>query len=41
VHLADGSTEHIAGLTLDAANSRHIFERDGSVHHLVVSFSRG
>jgi hypothetical protein len=41
VHLADGNAEHIAGLTLDAANSRRIFERDGRVHHLVVSVSLG
>jgi hypothetical protein len=38
-HLADGSILHLTELTLDAANSRHVFQRDGHVHHLVVSFS--
>ncbi len=37
VHLADGSVETLAGLTLDAAHSAHIFARDGAVHHLVVA----
>jgi len=36
VHLNNGRVQHVDGLVLDAANSRHIFERDGSVHHLVV-----
>jgi hypothetical protein len=34
VHFVDGSTQHIDGHTLDSANSRHIFLRDGQVHHL-------
>jgi hypothetical protein len=33
----DGSSEQISGHTLDAVNSRHILQRDGMVHHLVVS----
>jgi hypothetical protein len=37
VHLSDGSIEQISGHVLDSANSRHIFQRDGIVHHLVVS----
>jgi hypothetical protein len=37
VHLADGSIQQIDGHILDSANSRHIFQRDGVVHHLVVS----
>jgi hypothetical protein len=37
IYLADGSTRQIEGHVLDAANSRHIFQRDGSVQHLVVS----
>jgi hypothetical protein len=37
VSLSDGSSQKIEGHVLDAANSRHIFERDGKVHHLVVS----
>jgi len=36
VYLADGSTQRIEGFSLDAANSRHILQRDGAVHHLVV-----
>jgi len=32
----DGSTLQLAGLTLDEADSRHIFERYGVVQHLVV-----
>ena len=41
VHLADGSVEWIPDLILDAGNSRHIFQRDGRVHHLVVSIAAG
>jgi hypothetical protein len=37
VHRSDGSTQQIDGHSLDIANSRHIFQRDGTVHHLVVS----
>jgi hypothetical protein len=37
VHLKDGSIQKIDSPTLDLKNSRHIFERDGSVRHLVVS----
>jgi hypothetical protein len=37
VHLSDGSIQEISGHILDFANSRHIFQRDGIVHHLVVS----
>ncbi len=36
VHLNDGQVQQIDGLVLDLASSRHIFERDGQVHHLVV-----
>jgi hypothetical protein len=36
VHLSDGSTQQIEGLRLDPINSRHIFQRDGFVHHLSV-----
>jgi len=36
VHMNNGRVEQIEGLVLDAANSRHIFERDGMVHHLMV-----
>jgi hypothetical protein len=39
IHLIDGSTQQIEGYVLDAVNSRHIFQRDGMVHHLVVSVS--
>ncbi len=37
VFLSDGRIQKISGSTLDCANSRHIFERDGAVHHLRVS----
>ena len=36
LHLSNGKTYTIAGNLLDAANSQHIFQRDGIVHHLVV-----
>lgn len=36
VHLTDGSVRRIEGHVLDPVNSRHIFQRDGVVHHLVV-----
>jgi hypothetical protein len=36
VHLSDGSIEPIDGHTLDWANSRHIFQRDGVVHRLII-----
>jgi hypothetical protein len=39
IHLADGSVEQVEGHVLDSVNSRHIFQRDGSVHHLVVSIA--
>jgi len=37
VHLTDGAPQRIEGNRLDAINSRHIFQRDGVVHHLTVS----
>ncbi len=37
VHFSDGSIQPINGHVLDAAISRHIFQRDGIVHHMVVS----
>jgi hypothetical protein len=37
VHFSEGSTQRIDGLRLDSINSRHIFQRDGTIHHLVVS----
>ncbi len=36
VHMNNGRVEQIEGLALDAANSAHIFDRDGMVHHLMV-----
>jgi hypothetical protein len=36
VHRADGGVETIAGHALDSENTRRIFRRDGSIHHLVV-----
>ena len=37
VHYSDGSTQQLSGHVLDFVNSQHIFQRDGMVHHLVVS----
>jgi len=36
---SDGGTRTIAGLSLDAADSRHIFLRDGSIDRLVICVS--
>jgi hypothetical protein len=36
VHRSDGGTEKIDGHVLDPENSRHILQRDGAIHHLVV-----
>jgi len=36
VYLTDGSTQQIEGHVLDSVNSKHIFQRDGIVHHLNV-----
>ncbi|HET9913468.1 MAG TPA: hypothetical protein VFQ13_16350, partial [Anaerolineales bacterium] len=35
--LSDGSVHRIDGHILDITNSQHIFHRDGTVHHLVVT----
>jgi hypothetical protein len=37
IHFSDGRTQRVNGYVLDPVNSRHIFQRDGIVHHLVVS----
>jgi hypothetical protein len=37
IYFTDGSTEHVDGHSLDSANSNHIFQRDGIIHHLTVS----
>ncbi len=36
VHTGGGAAQRIEGHVLDGANSRHIFLRDGQVHHLTV-----
>ena len=36
IYLTDGRMQTINGNRLDAVNSRHIFRRDGIVHHLMV-----
>jgi hypothetical protein len=36
VHLTDGSTQQIEVHVLDPVNSKHIFQRDGVVHHLNI-----
>ncbi len=38
VHKTDGSVAKVVGHALDAENSRHIFMRDGTIHHLLVQF---
>jgi hypothetical protein len=37
VHFSDGSVQQIDGHILDHTNSKHIFQRDGNIHHLIVS----
>lgn len=37
VYFSDGGVQKINGHALDEVNSRHIFQRDGFVHHLIVS----
>jgi hypothetical protein len=37
VHFSDGRTQLVSGHALDSVNSGHIFQRDGTVHHLVIS----
>jgi len=41
IHLSDGSIQRVNGHFLDPVNSRHIFQRDGIIHHLVVFVTRG
>jgi hypothetical protein len=36
VHMTNGSTLQIEGHVVDTVNSKHIFQRDGAVHHLNV-----
>jgi hypothetical protein len=38
VHFMDGSSHSISGYRLDESNSRHIFQRDGTIRHLTVTF---
>ena len=37
VYLTDGSIQHIEGHVLDSNNSGHIFQRDGIIHHLIIT----
>jgi hypothetical protein len=37
VHFANGAIQKVNGHRLGAENSQHIFQRDGMIHHLVVS----
>ena len=39
VHFANGQVQQLEGNTLDEANTRHIFLRDGSILSLTVSFA--
>jgi hypothetical protein len=36
VFFTDGTSQQLEGHVLDSVNSRHIFQRDGVVHHLTV-----
>jgi hypothetical protein len=38
VFYSSGDSSIVEGLVLDETNSQHIFQRDGKIHHLVVSF---
>ncbi|MGE5375386.1 MAG: hypothetical protein ACM3XO_10040 [Bacteroidota bacterium] len=37
IHFANGNIQHVDGRVLDLEDSRHIFQRDGYIHHLVIS----
>ena len=39
LHLNNGNIQQIDGHVLDSTNSGHIFQRDGLIHHMVVSIS--
>jgi hypothetical protein len=41
LYFTDESSQQVEGHVLDYINSRHIFQRDGLVHHLVVSIISG
>ncbi len=41
LYFTNGNTQVITGHVLDAIHSRHIFQRDGVVHHLIVSIAYG
>ena len=41
LYFSDGSTQLVKGHDLDSNHSRHIFQRDGVIHHLVVSIAQG
>jgi len=36
IHLKDGGIQHVDGYILNLEDSKHIFQRDGSIHHLVI-----
>ena len=40
VYSSNGNRKQVTGHTLDSINSKHIFQRDGDVHHLIVSITR-
>ncbi len=37
IHFTDGNIQRINSHVLDLEDSRHIFQRDGVIHHLVIS----
>jgi hypothetical protein len=39
LYFTDGSTQRVTGHVLDAVQSRHIFQRDGTIHHVIVSIA--
>lgn len=40
IYMRDGTTQTVTGHSLDEINSQHIFQRDGVIHHLVVTIPR-
>jgi hypothetical protein len=41
VYFSAGDSQHINSYVLDTVNSRHILQRNGAIHHLVVSVTSG
>jgi hypothetical protein len=37
IHFADGRIQRVNGYIMDLENSQHIFQRNGIIHHLLIS----